>query len=165
MSFRSKNHERKMYHAPQKTSHSNTPSATLSDAQTAQQLDQALLAHEQAVQDVNRIFYWLLPIIAFFLTVIIANFNFYSTLGTFIIAIVAFYAVGIWRHNVLLWVAILCAYTIGDNILSYGMLNMDKLPLHLGSLLIFLAIIHVTRPFLNKWMLNLQRKQKQKLGK
>ncbi|MGS5829331.1 hypothetical protein ACVETR_19785, partial [Acinetobacter baumannii] len=46
---------------------------------------------------VDRIFKIVLPIVAFLLSVICANFNWQSTLGTFVILTVTFIAVGVKR--------------------------------------------------------------------
>ena len=52
---------------------------------------------QQHVQQkkVDRVLYFVLPIVAFLICVICANLNWQSTLGTFLVLWIAFYAVGI----------------------------------------------------------------------
>ena len=54
---------------------------------------------QQHVQQkkVDRVLYFVLPIVAFLICVICANLNWQSTLGTFLVLWIAFYAVGIKR--------------------------------------------------------------------
>lgn len=166
MAFRAKNHNLKTYGST-KSAKKPTPAEIADEqAQAEQQLADALVLHDQANRYINRIVTGVGIVIAFLLCLIVANYNWQSTLATFAIASVAFYAVGAKKQNILMWVAILSIYVMTDNYLSHGQqFNMNRFPLHLGSLLIFLAIIHVTRPFLEKWMINSLQKQKDKLAK
>lgn len=165
MSFRAKNHAIKTYGSAKKAKPTSPDHVTSSELHEHSQLEHALNERHQLVSYVDRTLKWILPLAAFLLSVMTANFNWQSTLGTFIIALVSFYAVGIWRQNILIWVAVCSIYVLIDNYFSYSTLNIDKLPLHLGSLLIFLAMIHVGRPQLDKWLIYSKKKQQEKQNK
>lgn len=59
---------------------------------------------------VDRIFKIVLPIVAFLLSVICANFNWQSTLGTFVILTVTFIAVGVKRLPLWHWLIVITIY-------------------------------------------------------
>lgn len=159
MAFRAKNHELKTYGTPKKVKRSNEQQKMLSEQQ---QLDNALKLHEETDQQINRAFKIVLPIIAFLIAAIAANMPIYSFIATFVMSTVAFLAVGIKKHNILAWVAVLASYAIIDNLLSYGTLNPSGLSRHLGTMLIFLALIHYMRPFFGKWVVRSKLKQQEK---
>ncbi len=78
---------------------------------------------------VDRIFKIVLPIVAFLLSVICANFNWQSTLGTFVILTVTFIAVGVKRLPLWHWLIVITIYCLVDNYLSYGQLDVTHLRL------------------------------------
>ena len=90
---------------------------------------------------VDRILKIVLPLTAFLLSVICANLNWQSTLGTFVILTLAFLAVGIQRQNLWIWLLVLVVYCGLDNYLSFGQFNLIALRLQLGSMLLFNAQI------------------------
>ena len=95
---------------------------------------------------VDRILKIVLPLTAFLLSVICANLNWQSTLGTFVILTIAFLAVGIQRQNLWIWLLVLVVYCGLDNYLSFGQFNFIALRLQLGSMLLFTLIIGIGRP-------------------
>lgn len=160
MSYRAKNHELKTYGQAKKVKKTTQVAENVLDEE--QQLDAALKLHEETDQQINRAFKIVLPIIAFLIAAIAANMPIYSFIATFVMSTVAFLAVGIKKHNILAWVAVLASYAIIDNLLSYGTLNPSGLSRHLGTMLIFLALIHFTRPYLGKWVVRSKLKQQEK---
>ncbi|WP_130803571.1 hypothetical protein [Acinetobacter ihumii] len=102
---------------------------------------------------VDRILKIVLPITAFLLSVICANLNWQSTLGTFIILWVAFYAVAIKRLTLWYWLLILTVYAVLDNYLSFAQLNFTALRLQLGCMLIFTFVIGIGRPYIDRWFI------------
>ena len=108
----------------------------------------ALAQQQQHQHRVDRVLHIVLPITAFLLSCICANLNKWSTLGTFFILWIAFYATGIKRQPLWLWSALLVVYGIIDNYLSYGyQLRLPPLRLHLGTMLVFVAIVSYKRGF------------------
>ena len=97
---------------------------------------------------VDRILKIVLPLTAFLLSVICANLNWQSTLGTFVILTLAFLAVGIQRQNLWIWLLVLVVYCGLDNYLSFGQFNLIALRLQLGSMLLFTLIIGIGRPYI-----------------
>ena len=89
-----------------------------SEDSTVQQDQKALLdvleKQRQQQTEIDRILKIVLPILAFLLCVICANYNWQSTLGTLVVLVVAFYAVGIKRMNLYLWLAIIAVYCLID---------------------------------------------------
>ncbi|HCK30512.1 MAG TPA: hypothetical protein DHW29_10220, partial [Acinetobacter ursingii] len=100
---------------------------------------------------VDRILKIVLPLTAFLLSVICANLNWQSTLGTFVILTIAFLAVGIQRQNLWIWLLVLVVYCGLDNYLSFGQFNFIALRLQLGSMLLFTLIIGIGRPYIDRW--------------
>ncbi|CEI53709.1 FIG00351035: hypothetical protein [Acinetobacter bereziniae] len=78
------------------------------------ELFEVLEKQRQQHAEIDRILKIVLPILAFLLCVICANYNWQSTLGTLIILIVAFFAVAIKRMNLYLWLAIIIIYCLID---------------------------------------------------
>lgn len=83
---------------------------------------------------VDLIFKIVLPIVAFLLSVICANFNWQSTLGTFVILTITFIAVGVKRLPLWHWLIVIIVYCLIDNYLSYGQLDLSHLRLQLGKI-------------------------------
>lgn len=102
---------------------------------------------------VDRILKIVLPLTAFLLSVICANLNWQSTLGTFVILTLAFLAVGIQRQNLWIWLLVLVVYCGLDNYLSFGQFNLIALRLRLGSMLLFTLIIGIGRPYIDRWLM------------
>lgn len=102
---------------------------------------------------VDRILKIVLPLTAFLLSVICANLNWQSTLGTFVILTLAFLAVGIQRQNLWIWLLVLVVYCGLDNYLSFGQFNFIALRLQLGSMLLFTLIIGIGRPYIDRWLM------------
>lgn len=165
MAFRDKNHQIKTYgdtKGKAKKTNANTATASADALQADAELQQALALHQQASKHIDRILTGVVVVIAFLLCVVVANYNWISTVMTFIMGSLAFYAVGVRKQNILMWVSILSVYVIVDNLLSHPQFNVQRFPIHLGGLLIFLTIIHVTRPFLDKWMIHSLKKHQEK---
>ena len=101
----------------------------------------------------DRILKLVLPLTAFLLSVICANLNWQSTLGTFVILTLAFLAVGIQRQNLWIWLLVLVVYCGLDNYLSFGQFNLIALRLQLGSMLLFTLIIGIGRPYIDRWFM------------
>jgi len=102
---------------------------------------------------VDRILKIVLPLTAFLLSVICANLNWQSTLGTFVILTIAFLAVGIQRQNLWIWLLVFVVYCGLDNYLSFGQFNLIALRLRLGSMLLFTLIIGIGRPYIDRWLM------------
>ncbi|UYF71978.1 hypothetical protein [Acinetobacter ursingii] len=102
---------------------------------------------------VDRILKIVLPLTAFLLSVICANLNWQSTLGTFVILTIAFLAVGIQRQNLWIWLLVLVVYCGLDNYLSFGQFNLIAMRLRLGSMLLFTLIIGIGRPYIDRWLM------------
>lgn len=104
---------------------------------------------------VDRVLYFVLPITAFLITVICANLNWQSTLGTLIVLIVAFIAVGIRRLNLKLCLVFVAAYSLVDIYFSYaGQLPMQAVGRHTGTMLTFTGIIGIARPYIDRWVMS-----------
>lgn len=115
------------------------------------QLFDLLGKQRQTQLKVDRIFKIIVPLTAFLLSVICANLNWQSTLGTFIILTIALYAVSVKRLTLWHWLLVLTVYAGLDNYLSYGGLNFSRLQLQLGCMLVFTLIFGVGRPYIDRW--------------
>ena len=127
-----------------------------------EELQHVLERQQQYARQVDRILWVVLPILAFVLTMIIANWNIASTLGTFIMLMVTFVAVGIKRKP-LAWVVIAAVvYCLIDNYLSYGQqLNLVGLRRQLLCSILFIMVIGLFRPLAERsWILQAQQKPK-----
>lgn len=102
---------------------------------------------------VDLIFKIVLPIVAFLLSVICANLNWQSTLGTFMILTIAFMAVGIKRLPLWHWLIVISLYCLADNYLSYGQLDLTHLRLQLGTMLVFVGMVGIGRPYVDRWFM------------
>jgi len=105
---------------------------------------------------VDLIFKIVLPIVAFLLSVICANLNWQSTLGTFIILTIAFIAVGVKRLPLWHSLIVITLYCLADNYLSYGQLDLTHLRLQLGTMLVFVGMVGIGRPYVDRWLLKKQ---------
>lgn len=102
---------------------------------------------------VDRILKVVLPIVAFLLSVICANLNWQSTLGTFIILTVAFYAVAIKRFSLWQWLILIVVYVFADNYLSFNGIEQNRLGFQLITMLVFVGIVGIGRPYIDRWLM------------
>lgn len=115
------------------------------------------LAQQQKNQAiVSRVLKIIFPIVAFLLSVICANFNWQSTLGTFVMLCIAFYAVGIQRFTLWYWLLITAIYVLIDNYLSYHGFDLKHLRFQLITMLVFVGIIGIGRPYIDRWLMTSQ---------
>jgi len=121
--------------------------------QDQQTLLDALSQQALAQKRVDRILKIVLPIMSLLITTICANMTWQSTLGTLIMLTVAFYAVGIKRWSIWLWLVLTALYCVIDNYLTFGTLQLKNLRLQMLGMLPFLIIIYMARPYLDKFML------------
>lgn len=121
--------------------------------QDQQTLLDALSQQALAQKRVDRILKIVLPIMSLLITTICANMTWQSTLGTLIMLTVAFYAVGIKRWSLWLWLILTALYCVIDNYLTFGTLQLKNLRLQMLGMLPFLIIIYMARPYLDKLML------------
>lgn len=103
---------------------------------------------------VDRVLYLVLPIIAFLLCVMCANYNWQSTAATFLVLLIAFIAVGIHRLNLKLWLVIVAVYSLVDIYLTYaGQFPMQAVGRQMGTMLSFVGIIGIGRPYIDRWLM------------
>ena len=102
---------------------------------------------------VNRVLKVILPIIAFLLSVICANLNWQSTLATFVILTITFYAVGIQRFTLWYWFVIIAIDVCIDNYLSYHGFDLKHLRFQLITMLVFTGIVGIGRPYIDRWLM------------
>ena len=103
---------------------------------------------------VDRVLYIVLPIVAFLLCVICANYNWQSTAGTFFMLLIAFIAVGIRRLNLKLWLVIVAVYSLVDIYFTYsGQLPIQAVGRQMGTMLTFVGILGIGRPYLDRWLM------------
>lgn len=111
------------------------------------QLHDALDKQQKLSRDIDRILWFVLPILALILSTIFANWNILSTIGTAFVLTVAFVAVGIKRKSLTVTLALTLVYCLVDNYFSYNMsFNITGLRRQLLSMLLFIAIIGLVRP-------------------
>ncbi len=102
---------------------------------------------------VDRVLKVVLPIVAFLLSVICANLNWQSTLGTFVILTIAFYAVGIYRLTLWHWLTVIAIYAIVDNYFSFNGIDPTRLRFQLATMLGFVGIVGIGRPYIDRWLM------------
>lgn len=102
---------------------------------------------------VDRILKIVFPIVAFLLSVICANLNWQSTLGTFLILTIAFYAVGIKRLTLWHWLTIIVLYVFADNYFSFNDFDITRLRFQLITMFIFVGIVGIGRPYIDRWLM------------
>lgn len=122
-------------------------------AQDQNKLFDVLAQQRQHQLLVDRVLKVVLPIIAFLLSVICANYNWQSTLGTFVILIIAFYAVGIYRLTLWHWLIVIVLYTLIDNYFSFNGINQTRLVFQLISMVVFVGIVGIGRPYIDRWLM------------
>ena len=106
--------------------------------------------HQRRVDGVLKI---VLPIVAFLLAMICANFNVLSTLGTIIMMTLAFWMVGIKRHLLWHWATVVILYCVADNLYSYAAFNTNAFGRQCGTMLVFLWILGIGRPYIDRWLM------------
>ncbi|MFW1952290.1 hypothetical protein [Acinetobacter beijerinckii] len=113
-----------------------------------------VLAQQQQHQLlVNRVLKVVLPIMAFLLSVICANLNWQSTLGTFVILTIAFYAVGIKRLTLWHWLTVIVVYAVVDNYFSFNGIDLTRLRFQLATMVVFVGIVGIGRPYIDRWLM------------
>ncbi|AOA59687.1 hypothetical protein [Acinetobacter larvae] len=115
----------------------------------------ALALQQKRQKSLNRILWIALPVIALLITVICANFNWPSTLGTFIALLIAFYVVAIYQKlNLYFCLFLVMIYSLVDIYLSYqGSFPLSAVGRQTATMLVFTGIIGVSRPILERWMM------------
>ena len=103
---------------------------------------------------VDRALKVVLPIMAFLLSVICANLNWQSTLGTFVVLTIAFYAVGIQRFTLWHWLVVIVLYVFADNYFSFNGIDPSRLRFQLVTMLVFVGIVGIGRPYIDRWFMN-----------
>lgn len=127
--------------------------------QDQKELFETLEKQRQQQAEIDRILKIALPIMAFLLCVICANYNWQSTLGTLIVLTVAFLAVGIKRMKLYLWLGIIAVYCLIDIYFSYGSLPPSALGRQMGTMLTFTAIVGYSRPYIDGWYIRSKNSQ------
>lgn len=122
-------------------------------AQDQNKLFDVLAQQRQHQLLVDRILKVVLPIMAFLLSVICANLNWQSTLGTFVILTIAFYAVGIKRLTLWHWLSIIVAYAVADNYFSFNGIDPTRLRFQLVTMVVFVGIVGIGRPYIDRWLM------------
>jgi hypothetical protein len=117
------------------------------------ELFDVLEKQKQQQRQMDRVLKIVLPIVAFLLTVICANLNVWSTVFTFVVLWIAFYATAIKRLPLWHWVLALLVYCLVDNILSYGTFSMNGFSRQFGTMFIFLGIFAIGRPYFDRWLM------------
>lgn len=123
------------------------------------ELLEVLDKQRQQQTEIDRILKVVLPILAFLLCVICANYNWQSTLGTLLVLVVAFWAVGIKRKNLYLWLAIIAVYCLIDIYFSYGTIQPTALGRQMGTMLTFTGIVGLSRPYIDGWFIRSKNNQ------
>lgn len=118
---------------------------------------EVLAQQRQHQQLVDRVLKIVLPIMAFLLSVICANLNWQSTLGTFVILTVAFYAVGIYRLTLWHWLTVIVLYAVADNYFSFNGIDPTRLRFQLATMVVFVGIVGIGRPYIDRWLMKSNR--------
>ena len=128
----------------------------MTNSEQQHMLDQ--LAEQKLRQkQVDRILKMVLPVVAFLITVICANLNWQSTLGTFVVFWLGLYAVGVWRFNLYYSMAAVAVYCLVDIYFSFhGTLPVQAVGRQMGTLLTFMLILGLSRPYIDRWMVKKQ---------
>ncbi len=107
---------------------------------------------------VDRVLKVVLPIVAFLLSVICANLNWQSSLGTFVVLTIAFYAVGIYRLTVWHWLTAIVIYAVADNYFSFNGIDPNRLRFQLATMLLFVGMVVIGRPYIDRWLMKSKHK-------
>lgn len=108
---------------------------------------------QQHQRRMDRVLKIVLPIVAFLLTAICANLNIWSTLLTFVILWIAFYATAIKRLPLWHWIVVIIVYCLLDNVLSYPSFYLSAFNRQFGTMFIFLGIFAIGRPYFDRWLM------------
>ena len=120
--------------------------------QAQKELFDALAQQAQQQLLVTQVLKVVLPIMAFLLSMICANLNWQSTLATFVMLTVAFYAVGIYRLTLWHWLSLTALYVFADHYLSFSTPDLPRLRFQLFAMLGFVLIVGVSRPYIDRWL-------------
>ncbi|TCM71142.1 hypothetical protein EC844_101430 [Acinetobacter calcoaceticus] len=113
-----------------------------------------LALQRQQQKSVDRILKIVLPITALLISTICANWTLPSTVGTFVALVIAFYAVGIWRQNLYLWLGLVTLYCLIDIYLTFqGAIPIQAFGRQAGTMLTFTGILGIGRPYIDRWMM------------
>jgi hypothetical protein len=145
-------------HNPQQ--HAQPKHPKQADQQSHQEaLEQALVAQQKYGQQLDRILWYVLPVLAILLSVVFANWNIWSTIGTAFVLCISFVMVGINKKSLTITLAVVLLYCLVDNYLSYGMqFNVGGLKRQLLSMILFISLIGLSRPMFERAMMNRQAK-------
>ncbi|ALH94607.1 hypothetical protein [Acinetobacter equi] len=121
--------------------------------QDQKELFDVLEKQKQQQRQMDRVLKIVLPVVAFLLTVICANLNIWSTVFTFVVLWIAFYATAIKRLPLWHWIIALLVYCLIDNILSYGSFYINGFNRQFGTMFIFLGIFAIGRPYFDRWLM------------
>ena len=127
-------------------------------AQDQNKLFDVLAQQRQHQLLVDRVLKVVLPIVAFLLSVICANLNWQSSLGTFVVLTIAFYAVGIYRLTVWHWLTAIVIYAVVDNYFSFNGIDPNRLRFQLATMLVFVGIVGIGRPYIDRWLMKSNHK-------
>lgn len=125
-----------------------------SQHQSQQELQRALEQQKKNIQELDRILWIALPILAFILSTIFANWNIASTIGTAVVLTIGFISVGIKHKSLTLTLTLVLFYCLADNYLSYGMqFDITGLKRQLLSMILFISIVGLARTFFDRSMM------------
>ena len=117
-------------------------------------LFEVLAEQKQHQLRVDRALKIVIPVTAFLLCVICANMNVWSTVFSFVMMWVAFYAVSIKQLPLWHWVIVIAIYCLIDNILSYGTFDQSGFSRQFGAMFIFLGVFGVGRRYFDRWSMS-----------
>lgn len=116
-------------------------------------LSDILEHHQQIDRNINRILWIFLPILALTLSMIIANWNIWSTIGTFVMLLICLIGVGIKRWSLFVVLAACSLYCFIDNYWSYQQqFNSVGLKRQWWCSLLFISIISLSRPAVERYL-------------
>lgn len=123
------------------------------------QMFDALQQQHNAQRRIDGILKIVLPITAFLLAMICANMTISSTLGTLIMMTVSFWMVGIKRQPVAYWASIVVVYCLIDHLYTFsGQFGLNTFARQCGTMMTFLWIIGLGRPYIDRWYMSSQNK-------
>lgn len=118
-----------------------------------------LQQQRNAQQYIDGILKIVLPITAFLLAMICANMTISSTIGTLFMMLVSFWMVGIKRQNLAVWATIVVVYCLIDHLYTFsGQFVLNTFGRQCGTMITFLWIIGVGRPYIDRWYMSSQNK-------
>lgn len=115
------------------------------------ELGSALAQAAQQEQRLNRMTWVVAVVLALFSSLLAANQNLYSIAATFIVALAAFIAGGIYRISLGWLLPAIALFCVADNYLSHQQqFNQPHFLLQFATLLVFSAMFSLSRPYLYK---------------